>query len=115
MKFIVSIILTAILSYAFGIYLPWWSIALAAFAVAVLIPQQPGKSFLTGFIALFLFWLVLAFYIDIKNEHILSVKVAELIFKMQSSMLILLVTAIVGGLVGGFAALTGSYLRNRKK
>ena len=115
MKFIVSIILTALLSFEAGRYLPWWSIAIAAFAVAALIPQKPRKSFWTGFIALFLLWGVLAYYIDVKNVHILSQKIAELIIKSKSSSLLILITALIGGLVAGFAALSGSYLRSSKK
>ena len=114
MKFIVSIILTALLSFAFGMYLPWWSIAIAAFVVAVLIPQKPGKAFLTGFLALFLLWGILAFYIDVRNEHILSQKIAELIVKTKSSFLIIFITALVGALVAGFAALSGSYVRKSR-
>ena len=56
MKFFVSLLLTALLSFAAGLYLPWWSIAIAAFIVAALIPQSAVKSFLTGFTALFLLW-----------------------------------------------------------
>ena len=111
MKFITSLILTALLSFSASMYLPWWSIALAAFIAAVLIPQKPGKAFSAGFIALFLLWGILAYYIDVRNEQILSQKVAELIIKSKSSSLIILITALVGGLVAGFAALTGSYLR----
>lgn len=115
MKFYISIILTALLSLAFGMYMPWWSIALAAFIVAVLIPQAPRRAFLTGFIALFLLWGILALYIDAQNEHILSQRVAELIIKSKSSFVMILLTALIGALVGGFAALSGSYLRSQDK
>ena len=115
MKFLLSVILTALTSFAFGMYLPWWSIAPAAIIVALIIPQQPGRAFLAGFLGLFLLWMILAFYIDAKNDHILSVKVAELIIKKQSSTLLILMTALVGGLVGGFAALAGSFLRGVNK
>ena len=56
MKFFVSLILTAFLSFGACLYLPWWSIAIASFLVAALIPQRPGKAFLAGFTALFLLW-----------------------------------------------------------
>lgn len=115
MKFLVAFILTAILSYAVGFYLPWWSIALAAFLVAVVIPQKPLKSFLCGFLSLFLLWIVLALYIDRGNQHILSMKIAELLFKSHSHALIMSVTGLVAGLVGGFAALSGAYLRQSKQ
>lgn len=114
MKFIVAFILTALLSYAAGFYLPWWSIAIAAFIVAVLIPQKPMKAFLAGFLSLFVLWVVLALYIDMENQHILSMKIAELLFKSQSHALIMSVTGLVAALVGGFAALSGSYLRQSK-
>lgn len=115
MKFIVAFILTALLSYAAGFYLPWWSIAIAAFVVAVAIPQKPMKAFLAGFLSLFVLWVILALYIDFENQHILSMKIAELLFKSKSHALIMSVTGLVAALVGGFAALSGSYLRMSKK
>lgn len=115
MKFLVAFILTALLSYAAGFYLPWWSIALTAFLVAVVIPQKPLKAFLCGFLSLFVLWVVLALYIDMGNQHILSIKIAELLFKSHSHALIMSVTGLVAGLVGGFAALSGAYLRQSKK
>ena len=115
MKFLVALLLTAILSYAAGFYLPWWCIAVTAFIVAVAIPQKPGKAFLCGFLGLFLLWIGLALYIDMGNQHILSMKIAELLFKSHSHALIMSVTGLVAGLVGGFAALSGAYLRQPKK
>ena len=111
MKFLVSILLIALLSFALGLYLPWWSLALVAFIVAALIHQRAGKAFLSGFLGLFLLWGVLAFIIDANNEHVLSVKVAELLPLGGSSFLLILVTAFIGGLVGGLAAMAGSYVR----
>lgn len=115
MKFLVAFILTALLSYAAGFYLPWWTIAIAAFVVAVVVPQKPLKAFLCGFLSLFILWVVLALYIDMGNQHILSMKIAELLFKSHSHALIMSVTGLVAGLVGGFAALSGAYLRMSKK
>ena len=114
MKFIISLILTALLSFGACLYLPWWSIAIAAFIVAVLIPQKPGKAFLTAFIALLLLWGGLSFWLSNNNEHLLAHKVSLLILKMDSPYLLILATALIGGLVAGFAALTGAYLRKSK-
>ncbi len=111
MKFIVSILLIAILSFAIGLYLPWWSLALVAFLVAALIHQRAGKAFLSGFLGLFLLWGILAFIIDQNNQHILSHKVAQLLPLGGSSFMLILVTAFIGGLVAGFAAMAGSYVR----
>ena len=111
MKLIVSILLIALLSFAAGLYLPWWSIALAAFIVAVLIYQKAGAAFLSGFLGLFLLWGILSWIRDVKNEGILSHKIAAIFPLGGSSFLLILVTAIVGGLVAGLASLSGSYLR----
>jgi len=114
MKFFISLILTILLSFAACLFLPWWSIAIAAFVVAALIPQKPFKAFLTGFIALFLLWGGLSFWMSNNNDHILAHKVSQLILKMDNPYLLILVTALIGALVAGFAALAGSYLRKSK-
>lgn len=114
MKFFISLILTALLSFAACLFLPWWSITIAAFLVAVLIPQKPGKAFLAGFIAMFLLWGGLSFWISNNNDHILAHKISQLILKMDNPMVLILVTAMIGALVAGFAALAGSYLRKSK-
>lgn len=114
MKFITSLILTALLSFAACLYLPWWSIALMAFIVAVVIHQKPGKAFLAAFLALFLLWGGLSFWISSANEHILAHKVSMLILKMDNPGLLIAATALIGALVAGCAAITGSFLRQTK-
>ena len=116
MKFIVSIFLTALLAFTVGLFeLPWWSFAITTFVVFVSIPQHAGKSFLAGFATLFVLWAVIAFKIDFANEHLLSKKVAGIIPLGGSYILLILVTAVIGGLVAGMSALTGSLLRSSFK
>jgi hypothetical protein len=114
MRFIISILLTALLSFALCLYLPWWSIALAAFAVAALIPQKPVHSFLAGFIALFLLWGTMAFTLSSNNGHLLAHKVSLLLLKFDSPAALITETALIGALVAAFAALAGSFLRTGK-
>ena len=114
-KFVSALILTALLSFAAGLYLPWWSIALVAILVSIIIPLAPWKSFLSGFLALFLLWGILAYWIDAKNNSILSQKMAQIFQLGNSSMLLILITALIGALVAGFAALTGSYINLLKR
>jgi hypothetical protein len=113
MKFTISVILIAVLSFALSLYLPWWSIAIAAFVVTALLHQRPSVSFLAGFAAIFILWLLLAAVIDLRNEHILSRKLAYLLPLGGNSFLLILITALVGAIVGGSAALAGSFLRRR--
>ena len=113
MKLIIAILLTAFLAYVLGVYssLPWWGFVITSLIVSVAIHQKPGKAFLSGFLGLFLLWSGLALLKDAANEHILSTKVAQILPLGGSYLVLILVTGIVGGLVSGFAALTGSYLR----
>jgi len=74
--------------------------------------QRAGRAFLSGFVGIFILWAFLAWWIDMKNQGILSKKMAELFHLGTSSILIILVTALIGALVGGFAAMGGSYLRS---
>lgn len=114
MKILVAIILTALLSFVLGLYLPWWSVAIAAFVSVLLIPLRSSRAFLAGFLGVFILWFLLALWIDVKNQGTLSRKVAEIFPLAGSSFLIILVTAVIGAVIGGFAALSGSYLRSAR-
>ena len=64
--------------------------------------------------ALLLLWGGLAYWIDIKNESILSTRISQLMGIGNNPVLLVLITGIIGGLVGGFAAMSASFLRARK-
>jgi hypothetical protein len=116
MKFFNSVLLTALLSFIAGIYISyWWFFAVIAFLVALLIHQRGFKAFIAGFLALFILWFVLGFWIDLSNDGVLSLKIASLLPLGGSKWLLMIVTAFVGGLVAGIAALSGSYLRSSGK
>ena len=115
MRFLLATLLTALLSFIAGLYLPWWSIAIIAFLVALFMRQFIGRSFLSGFLGIFLLWFIVALWIDIKNEHILSQKIAQVFPLGGSSVLLILITALIGALVGGFAAMSGASLLPRKR
>lgn len=95
-------------------FLPWWTISITAFLVALLIPQRLGFAFLSGLLGIFILWAILALWISAQNDNILAGKVAKLM-KVGSSILLILVTAFIGGLAGGFAAMAGSSLRPVRK
>ena len=115
MKFMTATILTAILSFIASLFLPWWGIAIAALLVAAIVHQKAGKAFVSGLLGVFLLWAGLAWWIDMKNNSVLSHKVASVLPLGGNTLLIIVVTGLVGGLVAGFAALSGSYLRASDK
>jgi hypothetical protein len=111
MKFVLTTLLIILLSFIAGLYLPWWSIAIVSFVAALLIQPRIGFGFLAGFFGIFLLWAALAFWIDTNNESILSHKIALLFPLGGSTISLILITALIGGLVGGFAAMAGSSIR----
>ena len=115
MKFIAAIILTALLAFISGLFLPWWGIAIAALLVAVIINQNAGKAFLSGFLGVQLLWLGLAWWINMNNQGVLAKKIALVLPLEGNTVYLILVTGIVGGLVAGFAAMSGSFLRLQKE
>jgi hypothetical protein len=117
MKLITAIILTALTGFIAGVlsFSPWWGFAITTLLVAVLVHQKAGKAFLAGFLGIFLLWAGLAWWMDMKNNGILSHKIAQILPLSGNSLLLILVTGIIGGLVAGFAAMSGSYLRASSK
>lgn len=115
MKFVTATLLTAFLSFISGLFLPWWGIAIIALLVGLLVKQVAGLSFLSGFLGVFLLWAALAWWIDIKNNSVLSERIANVLPLGGNSFLLIIVTGIVGGLVAGFAAMSGAYLRPEAK
>lgn len=113
MKFIVTVLVSALVAYAIGIYgnLPWWIFAITNLLVAIAIPQKPLQAFLSGALGIGLLWMTLAVLLDQGNDHILSTKVATLLPLKGSYIALIAITSMVGALIGGFASLTGSYIR----
>ena len=99
-----------ILSFASAYFLPWWMVAVIAFLAALIIGKKSGQSFLSGFGGVFIAWLILALIKTLPNDNILAKKVAQL-FQLPNWILILLITALIGGLVGGMAALSGVLMK----
>jgi hypothetical protein len=116
MKFLSALVLTALLAFAAGLYgaAPWWSFAITSFIVAVAVHQRAFRAFAAGFLGLFLLWGILAIMKDNANEHLLATKVANILPLGGSYWLLIFITALVGGLVAGLSALTGSFLRQSK-
>lgn len=111
MRFTLATLLTVTLSFIAGLYLPWWSIALVAFGVALLIKQKIAWAYLSAFTAIFFLWGGLATFVHIRNKGVLAQKIAQLFSLNGNAVYLVLITATVGALVAGFAAMSGSSLR----
>ena len=112
MNVIAKIALTIILAYILELFFPWYSAAIAAFIIGYAIRSR--LSFLAGFIAIALLWTAKALLIDITSSSDLASRVAH-IFPVQHTFLLYLVMAILGGLIGGFACMTGALLQSENR
>lgn len=106
MKFLIQILFTIVLCLLLQLFLPWWTLAIGSFAVAFFFDNKSFPSFAAGFLGVALLWVSMAGYITIDTDSILTTKLNQLL-PINS----FIITALVGGLVGGFGGLTGSLFR----
>lgn len=107
MNLIIIILVTAILQY-FG---PWWTVVVAPFLVLLWRPTASSfHAFLVGFAAIALLWFGYGLYQHSSTGGAMSNRIAQ-IFSLPNGIILLIVTTLVGGLVGGFAALSGCLVR----
>lgn len=110
MKFLIQVIAISIAAFVLELFMPWWSIAIAALAAGYALKSK--ANFLAGLLAIALLWLVKSLMLDASASAPLAERVAA-IFSL-SKPLLMLVTSLIGGLVGGFAAMTGASLKTEK-
>lgn len=104
------LILIFLVGLAGQFLLPWWILAVVAFVLAGWVATKGSQAFWSGFNGIALSWLVVGLFYYIRNDGILAERVATL-FKLPHPGLLLLVTILLGGLVGGTAALAGYFFR----
>ena len=100
--FIIILIASFILQSIF----PWWTLCFGAAAVGYFMSRKIWHAFLQGFLAVFLLWALYAYFLSESNGHLLAERVA-LIFGITNFYLLILFTGLIGGIAGGFSALTG--------
>jgi len=84
----------------------WWSVALSAFSTAFVVYKTARSAFWSGFITSTLLWTIMILVKTIPNDNLLAQKMAGLIHFSDWSLLLFL-SAMLGGLVSGFGALSG--------
>ena len=92
-------------------FLPWWICALVAFLAAFWQAKSAGQAFLVGAASLTLLWGFAASFWHFSSQGILSDKVAGMLHLPNGGSL-MAVVALIAGLVGGNAALSGFLVRN---
>ena len=110
-KMVLKIGFTAVLAFLLQTMFPWWSVVIASFLISVIISTKGLSSFVSGFLGIAILWFLMATITDIQTNSILTTRVAQ-IFSLPNNFLLIIITTVVGGIAGGFGALTGSNLRS---
>ena len=109
MKFAIRLIITSITAYVLSLFMPWWSVAIAGFLAVLIIPGKGIHGFMSAFSGVALLWIFLVWQLDQTNGSVMSARIIELL-PLSSLYQVVLLTATIGGLVSGFAAVAGSSL-----
>ena len=107
----IQILLIAVISLLAQLVLPWWSLAIVSFLVCFWRSQSAGQAFFSGFYGIAIVWLIYALLIHLQTDGVFTGRMSELLFKINNKILPGLVTAVLGGLVGGLAGLSGYFVK----
>lgn len=109
MRFFLQVILTSLVSYILQQLVAPWIVVIIAALISMLIQAKTSSAFLGGFVAISLLWMCKATIIDVSTDSILSAKVSALL-GLKSTTLLIILTGIVGGLLGGLGAASGQQI-----
>lgn len=118
MRFLIVLILTALLSYFAILIMPWWTPMPIAFLLIIWMPMNKWKSALATGLGAAICFMLTATIKDFNNEQILSTKIANL-FHLPSPILLILIFGIIGFITAGLGGWTGAsftrFLKDLKK
>lgn len=109
-KFIIQVVIIALLAYLLELFFPWWSIAIAAVVGGLFL--RSNANFWAGFCGIGILWLTTALVIDITSANDLVSRVSAVMH--LNTTILYIVTTLIGALVGGLASYTGSLVTRRK-
>jgi len=105
-------ILIVSLTFILGYFGDWWTGAIAAFIGGTIFGKASGETFFKGMLAVAILWLLVILYHHFSTEGILSNKIAQILPVGGNVGLLILVSILIGGFVGGLGAMSGFLVRN---
>lgn len=107
MRAFVLFITIVLLGFGAHQLLPWWAVGGIALLASAVVGLRPLRSFFIGFFAAGLLWGGMAAWLHHAGNEILALRIGEL-FGGLPPLVLFIITGVLGGLLGGFGALTGS-------
>ncbi|KYG79891.1 hypothetical protein AWW67_11315 [Roseivirga seohaensis] len=108
MKTFINIILTVLIAFILGLFLPWWSVMIAGFIMGAVVGLKKASSFFVPFLAIALLWIVNAWFLAQPNDFTMTKKIAVLLPLEGNTFLLFLITGIIGGIAAGVAGVFGN-------
>lgn len=111
MKSFLSILVILVAGVVLHYFFPWYSIALAGIAGALLVPQaSAAKAFAWGALAGAVLWGAYSGYLNMQNGGIMAGRIGEMLGGLPANRIIY-VTTLLGGLYCGLGAVVGYFGR----
>lgn len=88
----------------------WWWILLVPFVYGVAFAATGWKGFRTGMLSSGLLWFFTGLYHLLTKSDIIAQRMAVMM-KVNSPWILLLITAFIAALCGGFAGITGFFVK----
>jgi len=111
MKFLLFTLLSALVVVFLNIVAPYWMVMIAVTALAALIRPTVWGGFFGGGLGMGLVWLGQTLYISAVTSSSLPDKMGALM-GLGSGLSLMLLTAVLGFILGGFSGLLGVKFRN---
>ncbi len=101
-----------VLAFGMGFLFEWWTLAIAAFIGGAIFGKASGETFAKGMAAIAVLWLIMVLYHHFSTQGILSNKIAQILPVGGNVGILIVVTILIGGIVGGLGAVSGFLVRN---
>ena len=101
-----------VLAFIMGYFFEWWTVAIAAFIGGAIFGKSSGETFGKGMAAVTTLWLLMTWYYHFTTQGILSNKIAQILPVGGNVGGLIAATVLIGGLVGGWGAMSGFLVRN---
>jgi hypothetical protein len=99
-----------VLSFLLQLFAPWWMIVLSAFITCAVFAKSGKIALWQSFFAILFLWLGMALFHTIPNEHLLASRVGAMLM-VNSWLLVLILTGILGGFVAAISGFCGFHFR----
>ena len=101
-----------VLAFIMGYFFEWWTVEIAAFIGGAIFGKASGETFAKGATAVTTLWLLMVWYHHFSTQGILSNKIAQILPVGGNVGVLIAATVLIGGLVGGWGAMSGFLVRN---